>query len=144
MKKPNVFISYATADEIVAQILMETLRYRGLDVSLAELHTDINWIEFNRNTVSANAYLILLLSKSTGFCCNHDIEVALKELQSRDITLIPVLLDDCDIPLSLATYQHFDLRNPVEQNLERFVNALRTTPEIDFEKLSSLAVPEKR
>lgn len=87
--------------------------------------------------LSANAYLILLLSKSSSFCYNHDIEVALKELQFRDITLIPVLLEDCDIPLSLASYQHFDLRNPVEENLEKLVDAMRTTPEIDFEKLSS-------
>jgi TIR domain/Restriction endonuclease len=137
MTKPNVFISYATADQIIAKILMEALRYKGLDVSLSELHPAINWIEFNRTAISANAYLILLLSKSTSFCCNSDIEVALKELQSRDITLIPVLLDDCDIPLSLAPYQHFVLKNPVEQNLETLVDALRTTPKIDFEKLSS-------
>lgn len=136
MKKPNVYISYATADQIVAKILMEALRSKGLDVSLSELHAGINWVEFNRATLSANAYLILLISKSSSFCHNHDIEVALKELQFRDITLIPVLID-CDIPLSLASYQHFDLRNPVEQNLEKLVDALRTTPEIDFEKLSS-------
>lgn len=137
MKKPNVYISYATQDQAVAKILMEALRSKGLDVSLSELYAGINWIEFNRTTLPANAYLILLLSKSTSFRYNHDIKVALKELQFRDITLIPVLLDDYDVPLSLASYQHFDLRNPVEQNLEKLVDALRTTPEIDFEKLSS-------
>lgn len=137
MKKPNVYISYATADQAVAKILMEAVRSKGLDVSLSELHAGINWIEFNRSTLSANAYLILLLSKSTSLCYNHDIGVALKELQFRDITLIPVLLDDCEIPLLLASYQHFDLRNPVEQNLEKLVDAIRNTPEIDFEKLSS-------
>ena len=137
MKKTNVFISYATPDQAVAKILMEALSSKGLDVSLSELHAGINWIEFNRTTLSANAYLILLLSKSTSFCCNHDIEVVLRELQFRDITLIPVLLDDCDIPLSLTPYQHFDLRNPVEENLEKLVDALKNTSEIDFEKLSS-------
>lgn len=67
---------------------------------------------------------------------NSESEAILKELQSRNITFLPVLLEDCDIPPSLAKYQWFDMRSGVEENLEKLTEALRSTLKIDFEKLS--------
>ncbi|UBF26491.1 restriction endonuclease [Kovacikia minuta CCNUW1] len=82
--------------------------------------------------------LAFLLSKHSvhSLWMDHEVEAVLKELQSRDITFLPILLEDCDIPPSLAIYQLFDMRSGVEKNLEKLTEVLRFTPKIDFEKLS--------
>ena len=138
--KPRIFVSYASADKAVAKAIVDGLRSLNLDVCLDdyELYPGGHWAESIRVAVSASAYLLVLLSKnSVNFhWLSNETEAVLKELQSRDITFLPVLLEDCDIPLSLASYQWFDMRNGIEENLEKLANALMSTQKIDFEKLS--------
>ena len=138
--RPRVFVSYASADKAAARALMEGLRSRNLDVWLDEyeLYPGGHWAESIRTAISASAYLLLLLSKHSvhSHWLSYETEIVLKELQSRDVTFLPILLEDCDIPPSLAMYQWFDMRGGIEENLEKLANALRSTPQIDFEKLS--------
>lgn len=138
--KPQIFLSYASADKAAARAIVDRLRSRNLDVWLDdyELYPGGHWAESIRVAVSASAYLLLLLSKhSVHFhWLSNETEAVLKELQSRDITFLPVLLENCDIPLSLASYQWFDMRSGIEENLEKLASALRYTQKIDFEKLS--------
>ncbi|PHM09745.1 TIR domain-containing protein [Nostoc sp. 'Peltigera malacea cyanobiont' DB3992] len=138
--RPQVCVSYASADKAVARVIVEGLRSRNINVWLDdyELYPGTHWAESIRSAVSASAYFLLLLSKHlvNSHWVSKETEAVLKELQNRDITFLPVLLEDCEIPLSLATYQFFDMRSGIEENLEKLVNALSSTVEIDFEKLS--------
>jgi hypothetical protein len=136
----QIFVSYASADSAVAAMIVEGLRSRNLNVWLDadELPPGDHWSESIHTTITASAYFLLLLSKHSvqSSWIAHEVEGVLKELQSRDVTFLPVLLEDCDIPSSLAIYQCFDMRGGIEDNLERLAEALRFTPKIDFEKLS--------
>lgn len=138
--KPRVFVSYASADKAVARVIVEGLRSRNINVCLDdyELSPGRNWAESIRYAVSASAYFLLLLSQNlvNSHWVSQATEAVLKELQNRNITFIPVLLEDCDIPPSLATYQCFDMRSGIEKNLEKLANALSSTADIDFDKLS--------
>ncbi|MEH2167419.1 MAG: TIR domain-containing protein [Nostoc sp.] len=138
--RPRVFVSYASADKAVARVIVDGLRSRNINVWLDdyELYPGTHWTESIRSAVSASAYFLLLLSKHlvNSHWISKETEAVLKELQNRDITFLPVLLEDCEIPSSLATYQFFDMRSGIEENLEKLVNALNSTVEIDFEKLS--------
>lgn len=139
-QRPQVFVSYASADNAAAKAIVEGLRSQDLNVWLDadELRPGDRWAESIRAAISASAYFLLLLSKHSvrSPWMDHEIEAVLKELQSRDVTFLPVLLEDCDIPPSLAMYQWFDMRSGIEENLEKLAEALRFTPKIDFEKLS--------
>ncbi|HEY9621175.1 MAG TPA: TIR domain-containing protein [Crinalium sp.] len=139
-QRPQVFVSYASADRVAAKAIVEGLRLQHLDVWLDadELCPGDHWAESIRAAISASAYFLLLLSKHSvnSPWMDHEIEAVLKELQSRGITFLPILLEDCDIPLSLAGYQWFDMRSGIQENLERLAEALGSTPKIDFEKLS--------
>ncbi|MBU7582693.1 MAG: TIR domain-containing protein [Nostoc sp. TH1S01] len=139
-KRPQIFVSYASADSAAAKAIVEGLRSHDLNVWLDadELRPGDDIAESIRAAISASAYFLLLLSKHAvrSPWMDYEIEPVLKELQSRDVTFLPVLLEDCDIPPSLAMYQWFDMRNGVEENLEKLAEALRFTPKIDFEKLS--------
>ncbi|MDZ8087830.1 MAG: TIR domain-containing protein [Nostoc sp. DedQUE12b] len=138
--RPQVFVSYASADKAVARVIMEGLRSRNINVWLDdyELYPGTHWTESIRSAVSASAYFLLLLSKHlvNSHWVSKETEAVLKELQNRNITFLPVLLENCEIPSSFATYQFFDMRSGIEENLEKLVNALSSTVEIDFEKLS--------
>lgn len=139
-QKPQVFVSYASADSAAAKTIVEGLRSRDLNVWLDsdELRQGDRWAVSIRAAISASAYFLFLVSKHSvqSSWMVHEVENVLKEFQSRNITFIPVLLKDCEIPLSLAMYQYFDMRSGIEENLERLAETLRFTPKIDFEKLS--------
>jgi hypothetical protein len=139
-QNPQVFVSYASTDSAAAKAIVEGLRSRDLNVwvDADELRPGSHWAESIRTAISASAYFLLLLSKHSvqSFWMAHEVEAVLKELQSRDVTFLPVLLEDCDIPSFLAIYQCFDMRSGIEENLENLAEALRFTPKIDFEKLS--------
>ncbi|MEB3120639.1 MAG: TIR domain-containing protein [Snowella sp.] len=138
-QRPQVFVSYASADSMDAKVIVEGLRSRGINVWLDadEIRPGDHWVESIRTAISASAYFLLLLSKHSVQSSWMTHEVILKELQSRDVTFLPVLLEDCNIPSPLAVYQYFDMRSGVEENLGKLAEALRFTPKIDFEKLSA-------
>jgi TIR domain/Restriction endonuclease len=139
-QRPQVFVSYASTDSAAAKAIVEGLRSLDLNVWLDadELRPGNHWAESIRTAISASAYFLLLLSKNSvrSSWLDHGVEAVLKELQSRDVTFMPVLLEDCNIPSSLAVYQWFDMRSGVKENLEKLSEALKSTPKIDFEKLS--------
>ncbi|MBD2598453.1 TIR domain-containing protein [Nostoc spongiaeforme FACHB-130] len=139
-QRPQIFVSYASADSTAAKTIVEGLRSHDLNVCLDadELRPGNDIAESIRATISASAYFLMLFSKHSARSpwMDYEIETVLKELQSRDVTFLPILLEDCDIPPYLAMYQWFDMRNGLEENLEKLTEALRFTPKIDFEKLS--------
>jgi TIR domain/Restriction endonuclease len=139
--KPQIFVSYSMSDSVVAKAIVDRLRSHGLNVwmDIDRVHPGDNIAESIREAISASAYFLLLLSKNSidSHWLDYERDNFLKELQSRDITLLPVLLDGCDLPSSLSMYEWFDLRNGIENNLERLSESLKSALEIDFKKLSS-------
>jgi hypothetical protein len=135
--RPRVFLSYASSDRAAAKAIVERLRSQDLNVELDidELHPGEHWAESIRTAISASSYFLILLSRDSvrSPWVAHGVEV-FKELQSRGVTFIPVLLDDCDVPPFLWMYQRFDLRD--EKNIDKLAELLSFTPEIDFEQLS--------
>ncbi len=90
-----------------------------------------------QNALSACSYLIVLLSANSikSKWVQYELNLALtRDLNARNITLLPVLLEDCEIPISLSEYFIFDLRNP--DNLNKLINHIRIVPQIDFSALS--------
>ena len=139
-RQPQVFVSYASTDSTAARAIINGLRSRGLSVWLDvyEVRPGENIGEVIRAAISASAYFLLLLSKESvsSLGTAHESETILKELQSRDVTVLPILLEDVEVPSSLALYQWFDMRSGIEGNLEKLAESLRSTPKINFEKLS--------
>jgi hypothetical protein len=64
-QRPQIFVSYASADSAAAKAIVEGLRSRDLNVWLDadELCPGDRWAESIRAAISASAYFLLLLSK---------------------------------------------------------------------------------
>lgn len=136
--KKRVFLSYHLADKAKAQVVSQHLLDRGLHVGpkLENLGPDSTWDAVIGSQIEASDYLLVLLSPKSVESEWILAEVTLaRNLAARDITIVPVLLEDCEIPLSLRTFQYVDLREHFEERVGGLADSLGVTPNIDFQRL---------
>lgn len=143
-KQYHVFLSYASADKEVAHRIVEELRKRGIRVwfDTCELQPGDSIAKAIEYAISASDYLVVLLSPSSvnSVWVQQELGAALSiELTTRNITLLPVVIADCEIPPLLASYQFLDLRTDFDQGVTRLVEQIGLVPEIDFSVLDGRA-----
>ncbi|MBI1923600.1 TIR domain-containing protein [Candidatus Poribacteria bacterium] len=141
-KESQVFLSYASADKKIAHRIVDTLHERGVRVWFYayELRYRDSLVEAIKNAIAACDYLVVLLSPHSvkSAWVKKELGVALSsDLTIRGITLLPVIIADCEIPPFLASYQYLDLRTNFEQGVTRLVEQIDSIPKIDFSKLDS-------
>lgn len=138
--RPKVFLSYAIEDKNFAERIAKALETRGVSVWYdAPVHVDSSLLQTISQVISASDYLLVLISSHTK---NSDwlmYELATgvqKELTARDITIVPILIADVEIPGFLHNYQYFDCRTNVERRIESLIDQISAAPEIDFGRLT--------
>ncbi len=136
----QVFISYAQADQSVAQQIASGLRDAGLKVWFDEwaLLPGDSIRERIEEGLRASDLLLVLLSPSavSSRWITMEWNAALsRELSARDVTVIPALITDCKIPPVLASRPYLDLRTDLKSGIGRLIEQLGIVPEIDFSKL---------
>lgn len=139
--KNRLFLSYASQDSVVAARISGALRQAGASVGMVqfELQVGDSISHRIRGAMSASDYLVVLLSPASvnSRWVRMELGVALaREIHARDITVIPVIVADCDVPAELATKHVFDLRDQIEERIPSLVRQLGTAPSIDFTALS--------
>ncbi len=136
----QVFLSYAMGDRLVARRLAEGLRAAGLRVWFDEWELAVgdSIVPRIEQAVATSDLLLVLLSPRSVESKWVQMELSsflARELKDRAITLIPALIEDCEIPPVLADRQYLDLRKDFDKGLERLISQLRAVPDIDFSKL---------
>jgi hypothetical protein len=138
-EKKKVFISYAREDLDTAKKLYADLEQQGFEPWLDEknLLAGQNWREFIPHEIEKSAYVLLLLSdraiQKRGFVQaeqNLALEIA-KEFPGFDIFVIPVRLNDCEIPFRLKDINFTDLFPNYENGLNKIITALRVERKSD-------------
>src|SRR6185295_16354216 len=113
-RRRQVFLSYAHADKNTARRLAAALREAGVGVSLDEweIQPGDTISERVRKLISANDLLVILLSRhSVRSTWVAELTSSLRrELNDRAVTLVPALIENCEIPSALAEYAFLDLR----------------------------------
>jgi len=136
----QVFLSYAQDDKAVARRLAEGLRAAGLRVWFDEWELGVgdSIVPRIEQAVATSDLLLVLLSPRSVESRWVQMELGsflVRELKDRAITLIPALIEDCEIPRVLADRQYLDLRKDFDKGLERLISQLRAVPDIDFSRL---------
>lgn len=141
-KSRQVFISYAQADKEVARRITDELRRSSIHVWFDEWELKPGDSIANRidQAVSTSDLLLVLLSPNSieSHWVQSELNASLSnELKSRAITVVPALIEECEIPTSLSHLSYLDLRSNIELGLRRLVNQIAILPTIDFARLDA-------
>jgi hypothetical protein len=136
----QVFISYAQADKEIARRIADELRSSGLRVWFDEWELKPGDSIASRidQAVSTSDMLLVLLSPRSieSRWVQSELNAALsRELKSRAVTVIPALIEECEIPPLLADRLYLDLRSNLERGVRRLVEQIAVAPDIDFSRL---------
>jgi TIR domain/Restriction endonuclease len=136
----QVFLSYAYADRAVARRIADKLRGAGLRVRISEWELQPGDSIASRiiEAVSTSDIIIVLLSPhsiNSQWIQSELNETLPRELQTRAITVIPALIEDCTMPPPLANLVYLDLRSDLESGIRSLIQQLGVAPDIDFSRL---------
>jgi len=152
----KVFISYATEDISQARELSLYLKENRFDPWLdkEKLKVGDNWDLKIKQALKNSDFVILLLSstsiKKRGYF-QREFKLALKYLEERlidDTYILPVLLNECDVPEQLTSIQWIKYDQPnfnteIVEALERQRKLYLETTSIDIVELKSSFTTEK-
>lgn len=140
-KRPSVFLSYAGPDRATAQLLALRLQDAGVDVWWDELvRPGMSWrIELEKQIQASDYIIVLVSSASDGsifFGGDQQSSSFLKELRDRSISIIPIRIDDVEMPSDLSGTLYLDLRTDPRSAIDRLVSQLRSNANIDYSRLN--------
>jgi hypothetical protein len=131
-RSPSVFLSYSSLDkERFAQGLAARLRARGIDVWFDdwEILPGDSLVDriFEHGLASADVVIVVLSRNSVASpWVREELHAGLHRRIAKEVTLIPVVIDDCEIPTSLHDTKWLrigDLTN-YERELGELVGAI--------------------
>jgi len=93
-----------------------------------------NVLDNLRYLVETSEIVLLLLSKKyvQSAYTDYELQKFLDESQKRKITIIPVVIERCKVPLQLKYYNIIHLYNDFEKGLEKVRRQISTIPQISF------------
>jgi hypothetical protein len=142
----RIFVSYSHRDQEVARQIVLTLKKEGLKPWLdeEEIGPGDSFIEGMNRGLGDASYVLLLLSTASvnSFWVSREW---MAELATRATVVVPIVLDDCDVPPLLRDIVHFDLRNDRASGVQKIVDfkMLRQGDALVFKKYSQMKLQMK-
>jgi hypothetical protein len=138
-KAPTVFIAHSPSDDDAALRLGRDLGGSGMNVfyGFGDILPNATLIKKILEALSSRNFVIFLLSGSTDSSDWVESELTLagsRELEDRAIELIPVLVDDCQVPVQLRNWRVIDLREDYADGLESLIERIVGSYELDLLK----------
>lgn len=125
-----VFISYSHHDKERAEFLLNYLRSHFVRVSGDwDFKIGDSLIACISTSISTAGYLIVLLSAHSveSPWVMQELEIALsQQLAEKQISVLPVLIEDCTIPTFLRNRLYLDLREVSQGSLEKLLETIRS------------------
>jgi hypothetical protein len=137
MSKHKVFLSYSGRDQTTAHRVWSELKNKGYDAWLDALipRPGNSWVNNVRDALSASDVLVVLLSETSvkSQWVEWDFKKSLNnEIRKRAITVVPVRIDDCEIPPFFLTQEVIDLSSDFENGLNELEKRVGAVLLIDF------------
>lgn len=130
LARAKVFISHNRTDKPLAREISKRLIGAGHEVWLDqwEMVPGDSLIEKISEGIVASSYLLVLLSKKSveSQWVKKELETALtRQLKQKGITVIPCLVEDCEIPVFLESIMYADFRQSLEEGVEELLPAIK-------------------
>ena len=141
-KTPRIFISHQNADKDTARLIANSLKKENFRVWFDEFEIVVgdSIIESVEEGIGKSDFFLILLSKSAtqSKWVRKEYEVANSFILSGEkMKVLPVLLEECDIPSFLRPIAYADLRNiNIEEGIESIMGSIKTHVKRDKENNS--------
>ena len=131
-----VFISYSHADAAFVNILAANLVKRNAHVWVDtwELNVGDSILNKVQQAIQDTSALLVVLSKASvaSEWCRKELNAGLmRELDEKRVVVLPVLVDDCDIPIFLREKMYADFRTNFDKGLKAIVEAVARVTNLD-------------
>jgi len=142
----KVFISYSHKDKKFVNQLTQRLKEQNIDVLLdsKEISIGTNIAERIRESISKVDFFILILSKNSADSkwVNYELSATmLNEISRQETIILPVLIEDCQIPFSLQDRLYADFRFSFDKGFNSLINAINTSKKESFRKFTEKEKP---
>jgi hypothetical protein len=136
----SVFISYTHKDQEIAEKIAFYLVRANIHIWIDkwELNVGDSLIQKIQNAVTEASVLLVMLSKTSieSEWCKKELSVGLiRELEEKRVVVIPVLLEDCDIPIFLRDKYYADFREDFESAITKLQNSLLKYTDITLNRV---------
>lgn len=137
--RPRVFISYSSEDASAARLIRGSLA-KDFDTYMdaGRMEPGGAWSSRLLDDISSTDSVVLLLSDSVAASAENDAEIRTlaSESRSRDIDVVPVLLEKIEIPSVLQGIVAIDLSEEGALGVGRLIVRLLGAQAINFETIS--------
>lgn len=125
----TIFISYSHADKEKVDLLAANMVKRNAQVWVDtwELNVGDSLIQRVQDAITESDALLVILSKTSvkSEWCKKELSSGLvRELDEKRVVVLPVLLEDCEVPLFLREKMYADLRTDFEFGLSSIMDAI--------------------
>jgi hypothetical protein len=125
----TIFISYSHADKPKVDLLAAYMVKRNATVWVDtwELNVGDSIIQRIQDAITESDALLVVLSNASveSEWCKKELNTGLiRELDEKRVVVLPVLLEDCQIPLFLRDKMYADLRTDFESGLSSIMDAV--------------------
>ena len=124
-----VFISYSSSDREFADKMAVQLVQNKVPVWFDkwELHAGDSLITKIQQAVGGASALIVILSRASveSPWCTKELNTGLvRELEEKRVVVVPVLIEDCEIPVFLREKMYADFRSDFDEGLKTVIEAI--------------------
>ncbi len=130
MSKNKVYCSYSIKDEEIVLNTVKLLKNKGVDVWVDQL--DIKpgdrWDDVVEKALEESTIFLLFISKASTESSNVMDELSIALNSNKQI--IPVLIEECPIPMRLRRNQYADFVNNYENGIELLIQALASPEDL--------------
>ena len=131
-----IFISYSHADAAFVEKLSMELVKHNIHVWIDKWELNVgdsilNWVQ---KSIKESGALLVVLSKTSvaSAWCNKELNAGLmRELDEKRVLVLPVLVEDCDIPMFLREKVYADFRTDFDAGLKSLLESLAKVSNID-------------
>ena len=136
----KIFISHSYQDREKAKRIIQHLEQKGFDVFTDHLSIKAGGKIFDkiRYEYETSDFIIVLLSQNLFQSKYFRYEYAQEfftEAKKRKATIIPVLIERCDIPSDFLAYEIINLSKHFAKGMEKITKKLESIPDISFDEM---------
>ncbi len=131
----NIFVSYTSKDREIAERLSEHLsrsstKVKTLDIEQQLIGERLDWLF---GEMYEGDTFLFLLSKHSAPLFKPSDKFAIKQGTSdRGVILLPVRIDDCEIPPALEDHEVLDITSDFEKEFDKLTRIIGLVPNVDF------------